>query len=59
MRISQQVNKFLPDWLTCSGIQRGFYAGKPESMDLKEIDLEWTTNYVSYVHLYLPIGECA
>ncbi|KAF2003636.1 short-chain dehydrogenase/ reductase-like protein [Amniculicola lignicola CBS 123094] len=53
------VNKH-PD-LDCifinSGIQRGFDFTKPETIDLSAIGLEFTTNYLSYVHLthaFLP-----
>lgn len=40
-----------------SGIQRGFDFTKPESIDLPVLDLELTTNYLSYIHLttaFLP-----
>ncbi|ORY07664.1 hypothetical protein BCR34DRAFT_570492 [Clohesyomyces aquaticus] len=34
-----------------SGIQRGFDFSKPESVDLSAVTLEFTTNYLSYIHL--------
>ncbi|PQE06957.1 short-chain dehydrogenase oxidoreductase protein [Rutstroemia sp. NJR-2017a WRK4] len=34
-----------------SGIQRGLDFTKPESIDLDNISLEMTTNYISYIHL--------
>jgi short-subunit dehydrogenase involved in D-alanine esterification of teichoic acids len=40
-----------------SGMQRGFDFSKPEGVDLAEFDMEWKTNYTSYVHLtkaFLP-----
>ncbi|KAF2874391.1 short-chain dehydrogenase/ reductase-like protein [Massariosphaeria phaeospora] len=40
-----------------SGIQRGFDFTKPETVDLSMIELEFTTNYLSYIHLtkaFLP-----
>lgn len=40
-----------------SGMQRGFDFSKPDSVNLDEFDLEWKTNYTSYVHLttaFLP-----
>lgn len=40
-----------------SGIQRGFDFSKPETVDLKMLELEFTTNYTSYIHLttaFLP-----
>lgn len=40
-----------------SGIQRGFDFTKPETVDLSVLDLEFTTNYLSYIHLthaFLP-----
>jgi hypothetical protein len=36
-----------------SGIQRGYNFLKPETIDLKEVDMEVTTNYTSYIHLYI------
>jgi len=41
-------------FLICSGIQRGFNFTKPETVDVTQIDLEVTTNYLSYLHLYRP-----
>jgi short-subunit dehydrogenase involved in D-alanine esterification of teichoic acids len=40
-----------------SGIQRGFDFTKPETVDLSVLGLEFTTNYLAYVHLthaFLP-----
>jgi short-subunit dehydrogenase involved in D-alanine esterification of teichoic acids len=37
-----------------SGVQRGFNFTKPETVDLDDLDLEWKTNYTSYIHLYPP-----
>lgn len=40
-----------------SGIQRGFDFTKPETVDLSVLELEFTTNYISYIHLtkaFLP-----
>jgi short-subunit dehydrogenase involved in D-alanine esterification of teichoic acids len=40
-----------------SGIQRSLNFAKPEEIDLARADLEWTTNYTSYIHLvthFLP-----
>jgi short-subunit dehydrogenase involved in D-alanine esterification of teichoic acids len=57
---AQDVTSRHPD-LDCvilnSGIQRGFDFSKPETVDLSVLELEFTTNYVSYVHLtkaFLP-----
>lgn len=54
------VTKKHPD-LDCviinSGIQRGFNFAKPETVDLSTLELEFTTNYISYIHLtkaFLP-----
>jgi len=38
-----------------SGMQRGFNFMKPETVDVSQIDLEVTTNYLSYIHLYFPL----
>ena len=40
--------------LIYSGMQRGFNFMKPETVDISQIDLEVTTNYLSYIHLYPP-----
>ncbi|KAF2203351.1 short-chain dehydrogenase/ reductase-like protein [Delitschia confertaspora ATCC 74209] len=55
-----EVIKAHPD-LDCvllnSGIQRGFNFAKPETVDLVSLGLEFTTNYLSYIHLtkaFLP-----
>jgi len=43
-----------------SGIQRGFNFAKPETVDLSMVEMEFTTNYLSYVHMamaFLPILE--
>jgi short-subunit dehydrogenase involved in D-alanine esterification of teichoic acids len=40
-----------------AGIQRAHYFSKPETIDLSQINLEVTTNYLSFVHLttaFLP-----
>jgi short-subunit dehydrogenase involved in D-alanine esterification of teichoic acids len=40
-----------------SGIQRGLFFDKPESIDLSSIQTEFTTNYLSYLALtkaFLP-----
>lgn len=40
-----------------SGIQRGVDFTKPESIDLDSVETEFTTNYLSYIHLikyFLP-----
>lgn len=40
-----------------SGIQRAFNFAKPASVDLDVIEAEFTTNYLSYIHLikaFLP-----
>ncbi|KAF2676091.1 short-chain dehydrogenase/ reductase-like protein [Lentithecium fluviatile CBS 122367] len=34
-----------------SGIQRGFNFAKPETVDLSTLEREFTTNYISYIHL--------
>jgi short-subunit dehydrogenase involved in D-alanine esterification of teichoic acids len=34
-----------------AGIQRGFDFSKPETVDLSMLDLEFRTNYLSYMHL--------
>jgi len=34
-----------------SGIQRGFDFTKPETIDLSVLGLEFTTNYIAYIHL--------
>lgn len=34
-----------------SGVQRGFNFAKPETVDLSEAELEFTTNYTAYLHL--------
>lgn len=34
-----------------SGIQRGLDFSKPESVDLNEVQIEYTTNYLSYLAL--------
>jgi hypothetical protein len=41
----------MSDGLNYSGIQRGFNFMKPETVDLSQIDLEFTTNYLSYIHM--------
>ncbi|KAI9813191.1 MAG: hypothetical protein M1832_006363 [Thelocarpon impressellum] len=57
---SQRVTREHPD-LSCvvlnSGIQRGFDFSSPQSVDLDELEREFRTNYLSYVHLttaFLP-----
>lgn len=57
----QEIPKFVEDVtakhtdLDCviinSGIQRGFNFAKPETIDLATLELEVTTNYISYIHL--------
>ncbi|KAJ4295462.1 hypothetical protein N0V90_007474 [Kalmusia sp. IMI 367209] len=57
----QEIPKFVEDVtrkhpdLDCviinSGIQRGFNFAKPETVDLSALELEFTTNYISYIHL--------
>jgi short-subunit dehydrogenase involved in D-alanine esterification of teichoic acids len=34
-----------------SGIQRGFDFSKPETVNLSTLELEFTTNYIAYIHL--------
>lgn len=34
-----------------AGIQHSFDFSEPETVDLNKLDHEWTTNYISYVHL--------
>jgi len=57
------VHKEHPD-LDCvilnSGIQRGFDFSRPETVDLSTVENEFTTNYLSYIHMtmaFLPILE--
>jgi short-subunit dehydrogenase involved in D-alanine esterification of teichoic acids len=50
-----QITRKHPD-LDCiiiinSGIQRGFDFTQPETVDLPTLELEFTTNYIAYVHL--------
>lgn len=59
-RFANEITSKHPD-LDCiilnSGIQRGFDFSKPETVDLSALDLEFTTNYLSYIHLthaFLP-----
>lgn len=59
-RFADDVTKAHPD-LDCviinSGIQRGFNFAKPETVDLSVLEVEFTTNYISYIHLtkaFLP-----
>jgi short-subunit dehydrogenase involved in D-alanine esterification of teichoic acids len=59
-KFADDVTKQHPD-LDCiiinSGIQRGFNFAKPETVDLSVLELEFTTNYISYIHLtkaFLP-----
>lgn len=59
-KFANSIIKAHPD-LDCvllnSGIQRGFDFSKPETVDLSDLGLEFTTNYLSYVHLtkaFLP-----
>lgn len=57
----QEIPKFVEDVtakhpdLDCviinSGIQRGFNFAKPDDVDLSTLELEFTTNYISYIHL--------
>lgn len=42
---------FMDNGLNCSGMQRGFNFMKPETVDVSQIDLEFTTNYLSYIHM--------
>jgi short-subunit dehydrogenase involved in D-alanine esterification of teichoic acids len=60
---AKSIQKEHPD-LDCvilnSGIQRGFDFSKPETVDLSAVELEFTTNYLSYIHMamsFLPILE--
>lgn len=56
-----QIPKFVDDItskhpdLDCviinSGIQRGFDFSKPDTVNLSVLELEFTTNYIAYVHL--------
>ncbi|KAI9887563.1 MAG: hypothetical protein M1823_000654 [Watsoniomyces obsoletus] len=57
---AQDITESHPD-LDCivlnSGIQRGINFADPTSINLSNIDLEFTTNYLSYIHLvtaFLP-----
>jgi short-subunit dehydrogenase involved in D-alanine esterification of teichoic acids len=59
-KFAEDITSRHPD-LDCvllnSGIQRGFDFTKPESVDLSLIEQEFTTNYLSYIHLttaFLP-----
>lgn len=59
-KFAQDITSRHPD-LDCiilnSGIQRGFDFTKPETIDLSMIEEEFTTNYLSYIHLttaFLP-----
>lgn len=50
----QEVTKKHPDLDSIflnSGIQRGFDFSKPETVDLAMLELEFRTNYLSYMHL--------
>ncbi|KAJ4359490.1 uncharacterized protein N0V89_000044 [Didymosphaeria variabile] len=53
-KFADDVTKKHPD-LDCviinSGIQRGFNFAKPETVDLSLLEMEFTTNYTSYIHL--------
>jgi len=44
-------NPTLDSVIMNSGIQRGLDFSKPESIDLDVLEAEFTTNYLSYVHL--------
>ncbi|KAI8935414.1 hypothetical protein NX059_007994 [Plenodomus lindquistii] len=56
-----QIPKFVKDVTTKhpdldsiflnSGVQRGFDFSKPETIDLDAVEMEFKTNYTSYVHL--------
>ncbi|KAK6528804.1 hypothetical protein TWF694_004038 [Orbilia ellipsospora] len=53
-KFAERVTKSHPDIdavLLNSGIQRGFNFTRPETVDLKVIDEEFTVNYLSYIHL--------
>ena len=59
-QFAADITKKHPD-LDCiilnSGIQRGFDFSKPETVDLSVLELEFTTNYLSYIaltHAFLP-----
>jgi short-subunit dehydrogenase involved in D-alanine esterification of teichoic acids len=59
-KFAEDITSKHPD-LDCvilnSGIQRPFDFTKPESVDLSVLELEFTTNYLSYIHLtkaFLP-----
>lgn len=51
--VQDVVNKHpdLDSVIINSGIQRGFDFSKPETVDLSTLELEFTTNYISYIHL--------
>lgn len=60
---ASSLHKEHPD-LDCvilnSGIQRGFDFSRPETVDLGAVENEFTTNYLSYIHMamaFLPILE--